>query len=519
MSFSIKALYDGTHQLSYSAIAVVSIIVLLIFKDSIISVLLERWNAWVYLFRGAHMVQSAYDKASSRSRPHHSQSYNISGPDNDHIFVSSKQAIHDINRAKRDELSLQCSFTITPSDCLQMFQPAYTMLGHNWKDERGAEGIGYVRAVGTLLPNQLLKIMPDMWEYAQSTFDKLFKESQAKTGSNEASAYDLMKHTICKLNGHMFFGTELGANEVFMSTVFQYNEIVLNAAEVLRIMPEWLKSIVGPLIKRYGGIQQRVFSMLNEVVIQRLEDKKNGAPEPNDLIQWIINTAPKDGSWTPGRITYEVITIWFGSVHALSSTTAFAIFDLCQHQEYIQPLRAEIEGPEFEALLQTTRGMPLLDSFIKESIRMNPMEAMAGRRQALKPFSFSDGTKLAKGDWTCVPVKAMLHDAQYFPDPLGFNGFRFVSPEQHPETLRTITQPEGPSRAVDISPNFHYWGIGGIVCPGRFYVAVAMKLVLAHILQNYDIDLVDKDAQQSDIWRTYILPKEKIQVRFTPRAI
>lgn len=43
-----------------------------------------------------------------------------------------------------------------------MFQPAYTMLGHNWLDERGAEGIGYVRAVGTLFPRQLLHIMPDM---------------------------------------------------------------------------------------------------------------------------------------------------------------------------------------------------------------------------------------------------------------------------------------------------------------------------------------------------------------------
>jgi hypothetical protein len=72
------------------------------------------------------------------------------------------------------------------SDYLQMFQPAYTMLGHNWKDERGTEGIGYVRAVGTLLPNQLLKIMPEMWEYAQSTFDKLFAESQSKTGAYTA---------------------------------------------------------------------------------------------------------------------------------------------------------------------------------------------------------------------------------------------------------------------------------------------------------------------------------------------
>jgi hypothetical protein len=31
-----------------------------------------------------------------------------------------------------------------------MFQPAYTMLGHNWKENTGTEGIEYVRAVRIL---------------------------------------------------------------------------------------------------------------------------------------------------------------------------------------------------------------------------------------------------------------------------------------------------------------------------------------------------------------------------------
>jgi hypothetical protein len=39
-----------------------------------------------------------------------------------------------------------------------------------------------------------------------------------------------------------------GANELFMSTIFQYNEIVLNAAEILRVMPEWLKKYLALII-------------------------------------------------------------------------------------------------------------------------------------------------------------------------------------------------------------------------------------------------------------------------------
>lgn len=38
----------------------------------------------------------------------------------------------------------------------------------------------------------------------------------------------------------------------------------------------------------------------------------------NDMIQWIIDTAPAKLEWGPRRVTYEIIAIWFGSVHALS---------------------------------------------------------------------------------------------------------------------------------------------------------------------------------------------------------
>ncbi len=64
----------------------------------------------------------------------------------------------------------------------QMFQPAYTMLGHNWLDERGAEGIGYVRAVGTLFPRQLLNIMPDMQRIVRESFEAIAEANKSQNG-------------------------------------------------------------------------------------------------------------------------------------------------------------------------------------------------------------------------------------------------------------------------------------------------------------------------------------------------
>lgn len=54
--------------------------------------------------------------------------------------------------------------------------------------------------------------------------------------------------------------------------------------------------------------------------------------------------------------------------------------------------------------------------------------------------------------------------------------------------------------------------------PGRFYASIAVKLVLKHLLDNYDLDLVDPAADRTSVWRTYLLPKESTLVKFTPRT-
>lgn len=75
----------------------------------------------------------------------------------------------------------------------QMFQPNYTMLGHNWLDERGAEGTGYIRAVGSLFPKQLLYIMPDMQEIVQNSLEVFAKAHKSQTGTSHG-------HRILYLN-------------------------------------------------------------------------------------------------------------------------------------------------------------------------------------------------------------------------------------------------------------------------------------------------------------------------------
>lgn len=83
---------------------------------------------------------------------------------------------------------------------------------------------------------------------------------------------------------------------------------------------------------------------------------------------------------------------------------------------------------------------------------------MTARRCALKDFAFSDGTRVAKGEWVGIPVGGILQDDLYYPESKTFNGFRFVDPSVLGESKSV--QPEGPSKFTDVSDTWHVWGIG-----------------------------------------------------------
>lgn len=63
-----------------------------------------------------------------------------------------------------------------------MIQPTFTMLGHNWSDMKGAEGGGYVRALGSILPSQLAHIMSELQGNIQETFNKVYFEHGSYEG-------------------------------------------------------------------------------------------------------------------------------------------------------------------------------------------------------------------------------------------------------------------------------------------------------------------------------------------------
>ena len=131
-------------------------------------------------------------------------------------------------------------------------------------------------------------------------------------------------------------------------------------------------------------------------------------------------------------------------------------------------------------------------------------------RVAVKDFTFSDGTTIPRGSTISVSAHNVHFNDKVYEDPLQFDGFRFSK-------MR-----EGSSKKVGMvssSQDHLSFGHGRHVCPGRYFAACELKLMLAHIVMTYDVKLEDEGVRPADMWvMTSCVPNPKANVLLRKRT-
>ncbi|KAI9879025.1 MAG: hypothetical protein M1830_009824 [Pleopsidium flavum] len=300
----------------------------------------------------------------------------------------------------------------------------------------------------------------------------------------------------------------------YLEAALQYPQDVFITGEALRLTPAILAPLVTTILTSNGRALKALIGYLFPLVEERLAKRAfweaNPHCRPLDCVQWIIDSSPRKDPWTAEKIVQETLALWFGSVHQMAMTFVYALYDLCNHPEYIAPLRAEMDFVGTDWWMKLDQ-MTLLDSFMKESARMNPSDSISIRRKALAPYTFADGTHVPKGNWACVPQRAIQRDACYYSSPEIFNGFRFAQGKEGIDCPK-----RGPF--TDLDTKYPFWGLGKRACPGRFYAAAIMKLMVAHVLLHYDIKFQDEKAELSFSWRSAIIPRSGTKLLFRERV-
>lgn len=261
----------------------------------------------------------------------------------------------------------------------------------------------------------------------------------------------------------------------------------------LRLFPAIVHPCLAPLLPSYWRLHRNLDTANRLIGTMVRERRLASGSEPekhNDFLQWMMDDA-KGIEGRPDKLAHRQLILSLASIHTTGMAAAHAMYDLCAHADYLEPLRAEVVS-----VLREDRGwqkttltkLKKLDSFLKESQRINPPSQLAFNRVVKQtPLELYDGTILPVGTHFNMASHAILLDAANVPgdsDPATFDGFRYARLREKPENANKFQW------ATTEMTSLHF-GHGKYACPGRFLASNEIKLILAHLILLYDFKYPD----------------------------
>lgn len=181
------------------------------------------------------------------------------------------------------------------------------------------------------------------------------------------------------------------------------------------------------------------------------------------------------------------LAMHFAGIYATSDLLIGSLVDIFRHPDLIEPLREEIrtcisKGGWTPASLYK---MKLLDSCMKETQRIKPVECATMRSYALRDVTFSNGTFIPKGELVAVAADRM-NNPKVWEEPKKYDPYRFMRMREDPEKAAS-------AQLENTSVDHVGFGWNPRACPGRFFAAKEVKILLAHLLIQYDFKPVPGD--------------------------
>ncbi|OTA63085.1 cytochrome P450, partial [Hypoxylon sp. EC38] len=303
----------------------------------------------------------------------------------------------------------------------------------------------------------------------------------------------LVEEIVPRLAARAFVGEELCRNEEWLEATRQYRHHWVFGSSKLHMFPKPLRRFVHWILPECIALRSTmkdVRRLLVPLMVRRREVREAAvatgreAPLFDDAIQWLEVEAAARGIVCDETLmaNFQMI-MGLVAFHTTSDLLEQFMIDLAYH-ECMQPVREEvIQLLRAEGMSKTSfYKMQLLDSGLKETQRMKPIEHIMLRRLVLDDVRLSNGLLLKKGTRTLVDSRAMRNPDVY-ENPDEWDITRFVK-------LRS--QPGGVASAQLVSPTVNHFafGYGKHACPGRFFAANSLKVILCHLLVNYEWKLV-----------------------------
>ncbi|KAJ7060186.1 cytochrome P450 [Mycena amicta] len=317
----------------------------------------------------------------------------------------------------------------------------------------------------------------------------------------ECYIFDSLTRTVGRVVNRVFVGKELCQNMEYVMAGTRFAKAVNLSSYVLHLFPEFCKPAVAALATLPNKYQAYTcMKHLQPLIAQRITDMraKDADPtypweEPNEYVSWLVRESFKRTSeldTSVYNLSYRIVMLNFAAIITTTISCVNTVLDVWSAhnaEEIVEEIREEILRVLSETNGVWTKAavakMYRLDSAIRESSRINGVGGTSLARQVRVP----EGIKLPNGlvapQHTTIGVSmdGIHMDPDNYPDPMKFDPFRFSRERENGGK---------PKENVDLSTTsskYVLFSHGVHACPARFFATNDLKLILGHLILNYEI--------------------------------
>ncbi|EDV24872.1 uncharacterized protein TRIADDRAFT_25239 [Trichoplax adhaerens] len=329
--------------------------------------------------------------------------------------------------------------------------------------------------VPTFSASKLKTILPFIRVASDNLVDKLF---QVEVNRKAVNIWQVCGQFTMRVILATAFGIEFESEE-------HEAKITKAAGMILRDTNTFVQFFVvyaSPLFKILepvvGGDIMKSINLLTEtieqVICQRRKNLKEGIPCRKDILQHMIEAGNSDNISDEEIIAQAVIFLIAGH-ETTANTLALASYSLATNPETQEKLITEIDDkcPNASNLdYETLSTLPYLEMVISETLRMYPAGFFVNR--CAKEDIIINGVDIPKNSMIGLPIYAVHHNPQFWPDPECFIPERFT--------------PEAKAKHHPYS--YIPFGGGPRNCIGMRLALLETKFALVRILQNVKLVVV-----------------------------
>lgn len=274
-------------------------------------------------------------------------------------------------------------------------------------------------------------------------------------------------------------------------------------------LPKWTRPLL-PFWRRYLDGWNTIFVFGKKLIDQKfkeVEAQLQAAGPDGVQISGYLHFLLSSGLLSPREALGSLPELLLAGVDTTSNTLAWGLYHLSKNPEVQTALHKEVVGvapPGKVPQHKDFAHMPLLRAVIKETLRLYPVVPTNSRVIMEKEIEI-DGYVFPKNTQFVLCHYVVSRDPSIFHDPESFRPHRWLR-----ENKADAAKAQHPFGSVPFG-----YGVRG--CLGRRIAELEMKLLLARLMQHYEVVLAPETGELEAMGRIVLVPNKKVALRFLQR--